>query len=958
MAENLLGRITTGSRASLRFFECYYNTSTKKIVVREDGGVVTAGDTTNRTPSLTGYVTFEGSNTITFDFVTSFPYFLKEINPTVTDGDIIFIEPPVYDISLTLLSNTRASSKYAADGEVVLSATGTNSPFDYFDYNPGTDANAVTNPGGATFSGLASGNYEFWARSQDSERILDSTSIVVGVDYDIVTPSPPDPTAASNYGARYVVFESNFNNQEYKTEIWKRDYTGDVETVTGSSQPFGYTLRGEGRDVYESTIVSSNVTVNLISTYLDQFKSLAFADEKEYIIIRSKFNGVTYDLSWYGYMTPSSYQDVLYQSPYSVNISGNDRLGDLNKFDFSLVTGFPEIVTGHYTQLGLLQICLNKLVLNFGYRIACNIFSEGHTTTNMSPLEQTYVDASIYANENEILKCDVVVRDILKIYGARLFSWEGHWYVVRIDEFLNETITYQEYNSLGVRTGSGTWNPRIDFKTPTETERFRWVNGAQSRIFSALYKAVNITIDKKASKGGLSKGFSALSFTGASNYFNFYQGYNLISVNDSDLTSIAPNMKVRFNLFTGTLETDFSNIEPYWEVGVTPDSFSGTYISTTGNFSYSNADSIKIKSTFSIKHIMQGLYEDGAFEYPPFMQLKWSFKLGDLYLTDSGGWSTDSYVNVVFYDEPGSDYTLERVASLPIQLLGEQNSNYELRFYACDMHESTRAYTNDGQINPNLSIIPTANLASGTRRNYMVYNSPTESRYPRTLYYYELTKSPFEIYNPNLLREVYPNDYHIETNNRSWVLVSTWDAPIIVPGVIQNQTKTKYKGINLFFLPNGEEIVDSQTISQNGSPSNNVDLNITIGQHDLSQEVFNEEQLFLNFLKLSNGDPTSNWTIIGESVTRSIQDHLARWIVKLAKRTRAIISGNFRVDGLEFTPLNVLHDPDDSNRLYLPTGVNSNFKDQQYSGEVIEIGSGDEVTTSGFTSGFKQNALR
>jgi hypothetical protein len=538
MAENKLGTITTGFRESLHFYTCYYNSSTKGIVVREDGGVVTQGEVTNRTPSLTGYVTSEGQYTISFKFVTSFPYFERESTLTVVDGDIEFIEPPVYDAEISLVSITRASSRYATDGVAVVSASGTNSPFDYFDYDPGQSTTATPNSGGGTFSGLPSGLYQFWARSQDVDRLLDIVSIAVEVESSILTPPPPDPEISSNYGARYVVYEDNFNNQGYKTEIWEREYTGTVETVKGSSQTFGYTLRGEGRDVYESNILSSNVKVNLISETLDQFKPLAFADEKEYVIIRSKFNGVTYDLSWYGYMTPSSYQDVLYQVPYSVNISGNDRLADLSKYDFSLVKDFPEVITGNYSQLGLLQICLSKLLLDFGYRIACNIFSEGHTTTNMSPLEQTYVDASIYANKDGIAKCNTVVADVLKIYGARLFAWEGYWYVVRIDEFLNETITYQEYTSSGVRTGSGTWSPRIDFKAPEETNRYRWTGGAQSRIFSALYRSVKLVIDKDSNKSGFLKGFNTASFTDISNYSNFYQGYNLVKGSDVDLSLI------------------------------------------------------------------------------------------------------------------------------------------------------------------------------------------------------------------------------------------------------------------------------------------------------------------------------------------------------------------------------------------------------------------------------------
>jgi hypothetical protein len=213
-------------------------------------------------------------------------------------------------------------------------------------------------------------------------------------------------------------------------------------------------------------------------------------------------------------------------------------------------------------------------------------------------------------------------------------------------------------------------------------------------------------------------------------------------------------------------------------------------------------------------------------------------------------------------------------------------------------------------------------------------------------------------YIPSGVEAVRPVDYNTTTNTRIWVLVSTWDSPKTVSGVVVNQTKTKYKEINIEFLPDGVEVSDSETIEEIGSPSNNVRLPWSLNHHDLSQEINNGEKLFLSYLKLSDGTPTSNWTIVGETVSLSIQNQLIKWITRLIKRTRAIISGNFRVDGLEFTPLNVLYDPGDTDRLYLPTGVNSNFKEQEYSGELVEIGSGDQVSTSSYSNGFQQNAFR
>ena len=66
--------------------------------------------------------------------------------------------------------------------------------------------------------------------------------------------------------------------------------------------------------------------------------------------------------------------------------------------------------------------------------------AENHTTVNATPLDKTLVNVGAYINDagTDTVFCDEIVKDILRIYGATLFSWEGYWYIVRQEEWLNE----------------------------------------------------------------------------------------------------------------------------------------------------------------------------------------------------------------------------------------------------------------------------------------------------------------------------------------------------------------------------------------------------------------------------------------------------------------------------------------------------------------------------------------
>ncbi len=947
MAEQLLGFVDALSGpVDAASYLIYYDDSAESIVVREDGNLVSSGISFGRGfRNSEGFTTRRAEFVVSFDEISSFPYFLEVLTLFEEEDDD---DPlPIRDITLRLVRTTKTSGRYSSDGVIEIAASGSNAPYFYYTVDPTSVLFPITsNPTGGVFSGLPAGTYTLWAQSNT---LGDVTSIDILLEVGLRN----DPADLSDYGVKWFVPEISLTGTTYKTEIFERAYTGLSEQIKGSEQSFKYSMRAEGSDIYEANVISSNVSVNLVSETFNRFIDIASSDETKYIIKRSKFNGVTYDLDWMGYATPSSYQDVLFDLPYMVSVSGNDRLADLNKFKFSYVGDITSKVSGNFSQLELIGFCLNKLKLSFSYRIACNIFAENHTVTDMSPLEQTFVDADIYYSDDltQVSNCFDIVSGILKIYGAKLFSWGGFWYIVRAQEFENETISYQEYDSGLVRTGSGSWNPRIDFKRPEENVRYRWIKGAQSRIFSSLYSVINLVINKRGKTGGLLNGFNSSSFQNNNNAF--FKGYNLIRGNE--IVTSTSNKQVTLG---APIVVNFSD-KPNWTIAIQGTELTGqddiesnTFIESLGSITYSTSDSINILTSFSIIHVIKSITVNVNVTYPPYIQLKWSFRLGNLWLSDSGQWSTDIKRNVIFYDTIGQEFPFDKIFEMPSQLSGIQTDNYSLRFYAASIYESQQQFSAASDIGPNLSVIPTVNSPLGTRINYTVDIGDTIKK----MYFYELRSGSTQS-SADGFTTVSPSDAHGLTNLVFWILVTNWSAPPIPGGIIVNNTRTTYNSISAFFLPNSQEALTTEVIAKTASINNNVELNYDVNQFDLAGTVNSEEQLFINYLKYEDSTPTSNWTITGGSVTKSIQSHVLDWVSKLAKRTRAIISGNFRLDGVDFTPLNVLHDPEDDNRLYLPTGVSSNFKSQEYSGELIEIASSESLDESAFTNGFKQNSV-
>ena len=757
----------------------------------------------------------------------------------------------------------------------------------------------------------------------------------------------------------------NLTDSTYKTEILERGYTGVPNVVKGSGTPYGHTMRGEGHDVYDLNLLSSDVNVNFLAATVDQFKDIAIADDKKYVVVRSKLVNSIFQTQWTGFVTPSSYSDVLYNPPYEVSISANDRLGDLKSLKFLFgANDSGNFVKGNVSQLSIIHICLQKLSMGFGYRVACNIFAENHTTVDSSPLDQTLLNAETYLNDDgtDVAKCDEVIKDILEIYAATLFSWNGYWYIVRQEEWLKETINYVEYDNDITFVESNSWNPRIDLKRSFNTNRAVFTGGAQSRIFTQLYGKVNLTqkLNLLDPEGNLVLPIESDNIEGGYNPNDVgnpkFKGLDLIN-NGSNISSKAVNGGKG------------------WSLGLKFELGSKSFIETTGNVSYSELDQLELELGVNVS-----AYADSRFDYPQYpqyAQLKWSLKLGSNWVGRSGDLSSTELVNVEFIDSFNSDTSITRLLDMS-QSSATNGDDYVLRVYLVDLEESNLYVDTSGNYDPvitEVKTVKTSNLIPGARVSVMYDNYLLGQLQSRSINFYELIRGEAD----ELLGQKIDTIDRIAPSDQSsqfmlqvvWVLRSTYNS--LLPGdevfPINNQnfytvpdsgatTVSVFNDIKLSYKRNSEDEIQDEFISSlKGDSRNNIDLEYEVAQFDIP-EIRNGQKLIKNFLKYEDLTPTSNWTKTGGTITKSIQSHLLDWLTLLSKRCRAKVSGSFRTDGVDLTPINVLFDESDGDRVYLPTGVNSNFKLQEYNGQLLEVGSGDDISTSAFSDGFKQDAFR
>jgi hypothetical protein len=905
----------------------YWNDVTKDVEVSQTGvGIITDGDdftegatewywAEQTSPSI-----IDGSSIITFQYYTYFPYvqWLTELAPpeltSPTAGEVNDLE-----ISINLI--TPATGEVTADGSFIVTGIGTNTPFLYSLTNFVGDAGQSS----STFSGLIPGTYNVTAKDSLGYK---SETVPVVVTYD-----------ASVYAIRWWFKEKTKGGTIFLTDILERDWGGASTEIVGKS-PFTLGLKGESGDIYMNGIIPSTGNIQLVSTTVDQFADISLGDDYKYLVKRYKVS----TLQWQGYVLPRSYSKEIKSLPYITSLTATDGLADLKSLDFHTeqdwLFSFKTSIRGRITQLDAFRICLSKLKINQGFRIACNIFDTTHTTSNNSPINQTQINSNVYTEvssktrvidgvleaveEPSYTTCHDVLTDILTIYKAIMVSWDGYWYIIDQEELLNTTINYTEYSSIGAYVGTGSLTPQISFNTAQSTSRWRWM-GTQTANTTDVFRnlILNVNLDEKEE--------------GILNKASIKTGDTITVIKDRANDASLPIVRVW-------------NLRQY---SILTEELSTTYLLFNDSITYSGGDTMKLVID-SITRLTYGRRTNNNLPdnwVPPYLNLRWSLKVNDKYTSSyfSKGttgniipdWSTTETINTHFITNyTGEDkFTLD----IPFDNVETTTSTYQLRIYIPNLYD----YDYEGLTEPlmltAIRAIDTTTLTAGYRIITRHYESG-EHNY----YYYELG------YTTNTDDDV--NDVIPNTLNRfqnSWVLIHTR----IYPDTNGNsKTDTQFSKIELNQNPEGFSPPEQVQLTATLNNKNKIDIEREVNIFDSYSVINNAVNIYNNHTTFTDGTATSAWTKTGGSISKTLQEWLLDYNTKLLKQPRHVINGNFTSD-IQVTPLSTLKDSGSGNKIYYIGGLTLNEYREEYSGEIIEIGSDDTPVISAFTTGFKQNAV-
>lgn len=802
-------------------------------------------------------------------FYPEYPFFETQVtadSPVCDTGggvvcDIHFNGPPVI---------THSSDK-STGGSITVSATSSNGTVRYSLRND-SYAN-MTNTTGA-FTGVIPGNWTVYAK--------DENDCTASVRFKILF----KPSEAEHYRFTWASMQiQSGTSRDARVRIYEREYVGTVVEVDYADvSPFNL-LKPKQGDINDKffPLHPTSAVLRLKSQQDYQFLPLFTQDNKKYRVVYEVDEGSGFTEVWQGFIVPSVYRENFIATPYTVEIQIADNVKTLEQEPFTDDNG--NLLFGSLKLIKVIAFIMKKTGLSLKIRSGINIFEANHNTAATDdPLDQTYIDVACYREGTEPFDCWRVLESILRPFGARILQYDNQWIIEEIDRAVT-TYAYRVFTSDGVYESNSTFDPIIDVKQPSLTDRAALIEQDHSLEVIPAYGKIDIISKLNYIGSIVSGGFEKEDLLSPeSEEFVNHQGVFKSEEGFRDWTLRQP---------TGVGGVSFGRIV----VGRRGDS-SRTGLSdeddltrSVGAFYYpplgwsGNLRNAYIESASKPYQYGPGDEFNFRFEYStpaksayPFLVLRFVIKLGTDYLQPDLSWDSTEHIFRAYPQVSNSLQNFNLSVPLPsTSVIVDTTVQVRIYFYASEFYDfglppsEADADGSDGQLD--LKALATVGIDYDYNLDFRFHKTTgSVTNYSRAFAQLEYSTADEDI--PSGI--IHPDDFNATTNPKIWRGVGN----ILENNTINVRTrgldrKFYIDNVSLDALINGQPPPEEDPISLTVSKYINENFAVELYNFDVP-DIVNAKNMYNNYFRLSDGTPTSAWTRTGIAEALPIQQILLK----------------------------------------------------------------------------------
>lgn len=250
----------------------------------------------------------------------------------------------------------------------------------------------------------------------------------------------------------------------HRWELFDDNYTGSPIEINGAI----FLDAAETENPLES-IRGQGLRVELEANTIITFEDLFTEEQRSFQVFYIRDGSTEFN----GWLNPEGWFENYVTDKWIVSFDCVDGQGFLQDLSFvDDATGLHFV--GIKTQLEILSLALIRTGLQQNINVDIQIFYTG-LSTSLDILDNVKARVTRYIkdDQNTIMSCDEVIRDVLEPYGACITSHKGEWFIYKPNQlFLSPILTYFRYDYLGVALSPTTGTKDISFSLGSQVDGF------------------------------------------------------------------------------------------------------------------------------------------------------------------------------------------------------------------------------------------------------------------------------------------------------------------------------------------------------------------------------------------------------------------------------------------------------------------------------------------------------
>tara|TARA_R110001592_G_scaffold157996_2_gene388968 strand:- start:627 stop:2675 length:2049 start_codon:yes stop_codon:yes gene_type:complete len=269
------------------------------------------------------------------------------------------------------------------------------------------------------------------------------------------------------YGIKYrLEFSDDLENGK-KIEILKKDYTGSVLPLVGTSDPVE--ISWEGDDDFYSPIKGSSCLINLFVTENISYDNFYEFNEREYRVnLYYKDASNIYQIFWTGWIVADNFSEAITTKPFPITINALDGLGLLKSFDYPIYT---TQVTGR-TFTSTLTSILDYLDLDLEFYVSNDIRRYQNPSNSLFDELVPQFQNGWFKDGGNLMDAKAVLEMMLRVTNSRIFQSLGKWYIINNSSYNEQSLkdTISTYTSTNHVPPTGIKASQTSYLVANETE--------------------------------------------------------------------------------------------------------------------------------------------------------------------------------------------------------------------------------------------------------------------------------------------------------------------------------------------------------------------------------------------------------------------------------------------------------------------------------------------------------